>query len=108
MLAEGNPHGLVFCDERGMEDDEREEEQQEKTTHPRGLRGADGRTRTGDLLITNQLLYQLSYVGNVRLGAATALGSWTGPSTLPRARWFRTLYGRPDGRRLLSARRDGG
>jgi hypothetical protein len=26
-------------------------------------RGADGRTRTGDLLITNQLLYQLSYVG---------------------------------------------
>jgi hypothetical protein len=25
--------------------------------------GADGRTRTGDLLITNQLLYQLSYVG---------------------------------------------
>ncbi len=26
--------------------------------------GADGRTRTGDLLITNQLLYQLSYIGN--------------------------------------------
>ena len=25
--------------------------------------GADGRTRTADLLITNQLLYQLSYVG---------------------------------------------
>jgi hypothetical protein len=25
--------------------------------------GADGRSRTGDLLITNQLLYQLSYVG---------------------------------------------
>ena len=25
--------------------------------------GADARTRTGDLLITNQLLYQLSYVG---------------------------------------------
>ena len=25
--------------------------------------GADGRIRTGDLLITNQLLYQLSYVG---------------------------------------------
>ena len=24
--------------------------------------GADGRIRTGDLLITNQLLYQLSYV----------------------------------------------
>ena len=25
--------------------------------------GADERTRTADLLITNQLLYQLSYVG---------------------------------------------
>ena len=25
--------------------------------------GADGRIRTGDLLITNQLLYQLSYIG---------------------------------------------
>jgi hypothetical protein len=25
--------------------------------------GADDRIRTGDLLITNQLLYQLSYVG---------------------------------------------
>jgi len=25
-------------------------------------RGADGRIRTGDLLITNQLLYQLSYI----------------------------------------------
>ena len=25
--------------------------------------GAEGRTRTGDLLITNQLLYQLSYFG---------------------------------------------
>ncbi len=29
--------------------------------------GADGRTRTGDLLFTKQLLYQLSYVGNVDL-----------------------------------------
>ena len=28
-----------------------------------GLHGAEGRTRTGDLLITNQLLYQLSYFG---------------------------------------------
>jgi ABC-type transport system involved in Fe-S cluster assembly fused permease/ATPase subunit len=27
--------------------------------------GADGQIRTGDLLITNQLLYQLSYVGNL-------------------------------------------
>jgi hypothetical protein len=25
--------------------------------------GADGQNRTGDLLITSQLLYQLSYVG---------------------------------------------
>jgi hypothetical protein len=29
-------------------------------------RRADARTRTGDLLITNQLLYQLSYVGGDR------------------------------------------
>ena len=28
-----------------------------------GKNGADERTRTADLLITNQLLYQLSYVG---------------------------------------------
>ena len=28
------------------------------------LTGADERTRTADLLITNQLLYQLSYVGS--------------------------------------------
>ncbi len=26
--------------------------------------GADGRIRTADLLITNQLLYQLSYIGH--------------------------------------------
>ncbi len=32
----------------------------------RAFNGADGRTRTGDLLITNQLLYQLSYVGATR------------------------------------------
>ena len=35
----------------------------------RGKAGADGRTRTADLLITNQLLYQLSYVGTSQ-GAA--------------------------------------
>ena len=44
----------------------------EPASHPEGDRhererrdagGADGRIRTGDLLITNQLLYQLSYVG---------------------------------------------
>jgi hypothetical protein len=28
--------------------------------------GAEGRTRTGDLLITNQLHYQLCYFGNKR------------------------------------------
>ena len=33
--------------------------------------GADERTRTADLLITNQLLYQLSYVG-MRRGFSTA------------------------------------
>ena len=44
--------------------------------------GADDRIRTGDLLITNQLLYQLSYVGIRKTflrspGAAT--GSAAGP-----------------------------
>lgn len=37
---------------------------QQKSPKPLGFRqknGADGRIRTGDLLITNQLLYQLSY-----------------------------------------------
>ena len=29
--------------------------------------GADGRTRTGDLLITNQLLYQLSHTSGAFL-----------------------------------------
>jgi hypothetical protein len=28
---------------------------------------ADGRIRTADQLITNQLLYQLSYIGNLSL-----------------------------------------
>ena len=36
--------------------------------------GADDRTRTGDLLITNELLYQLSYVGpQKRLGKLLVL-----------------------------------
>ena len=41
--------------------------------------GADGRIRTGDLLITNQLLYQLSYTsifnwnGSVALISAVAM-----------------------------------
>ena len=33
----------------------------------RGFYGAGSRTRTGDLLITNQLLYQLSYIGHYAL-----------------------------------------
>ena len=28
--------------------------------------GADGQTRTGNLLITNQVLYQLSYIGTAK------------------------------------------
>jgi hypothetical protein len=35
--------------------------------------GANGRTRTGDLLITNELLYQLSYIGD-RLASASGHG----------------------------------
>ena len=31
--------------------------------HSKGKDGADERTRTADLLITSELLYQLSYVG---------------------------------------------
>ena len=31
----------------------------------KGLNGATGRIRTGDLLITNQLLYQLSHSSNL-------------------------------------------
>jgi hypothetical protein len=34
-----------------------------------GETGAGGRTRTDDLLITNQLLYQLSYAGRLELSA---------------------------------------
>ena len=37
------------------------------------LNGADDRSRTGDLLITNQLLYQLSYVGEL-LRDSTRMG----------------------------------
>jgi hypothetical protein len=46
--------------------------------------GADDRIRTGDLLITNQLLYQLSYVGlRAWRGAG---GARAGGRTAPRAR----------------------
>ena len=44
---------------------------------PRGYDGAGSRIRTDDLLITNQLLYQLSYAGvsktNLRLAAIVRL-----------------------------------
>ena len=36
---------------------------QSKGPTSRAIRGADEQIRTADLLITNQLLYQLSYVG---------------------------------------------
>ncbi len=52
---------------------------QNKEGHRGGLSllstGADGRTRTGDLLITNQLLYQLSYIGD----AAHLVNATPGP-----------------------------
>jgi hypothetical protein len=34
------------------------------------LRGADSRIRTDDLIITNDLLYQLSYIGVVALSSS--------------------------------------
>jgi hypothetical protein len=34
--------------------------------------GADARDRTADLLITNQLLYRLSYIGFVLCGGAAS------------------------------------
>ena len=37
-----------------------------KISQPFDFTGADNRNRTGDLLITRQLLYQLSYVGEGR------------------------------------------
>jgi hypothetical protein len=36
--------------------------------------GADGRARTADQLITNQLLYQLSYIGEEGVGAGVGVG----------------------------------
>ena len=39
-----------------------------KPSQNQWVTGADGRTRTADLLITNQLLYQLSYVGPAPVG----------------------------------------
>jgi hypothetical protein len=34
------------------------------TLQSKEMFGAEGRDRTGDLTITNRLLYQLSYLGN--------------------------------------------
>ena len=54
--------------------------------------GADGRARTADLLITNQLLSQLGYVGAVLIGleASSDPGGSGGGGELrrpPRGRW---------------------
>ena len=38
---------------------------------------ADGRSRTDDLLITSQLLYLLSYIGDAHVGAKTNIGAGT-------------------------------
>lgn len=37
--------------------------------------GADERNRTVDLLITNELLYQLSYIGTEKIISERTLGS---------------------------------
>ena len=37
---------------------------------------ADAQTRTADLLITNQLLYHLSYTGKTLIQAITTTESW--------------------------------
>ena len=42
------------------------------------LFGATGRTRTGDLLITNQLLYQLSYSSVALLNADDMIAQFPG------------------------------
>ena len=39
--------------------------------------GADTRTRTGDLRITNALLYQLSHIGNPSVVHPQGLEPWT-------------------------------
>ena len=55
--------------------------------------GADERSRTSDLLITNQLLYQLSYVGIERLNhESNYTRAWFGRNdllrTIPNRRFF--------------------
>ena len=39
------------------------EKKRSKITNTYNISGADDQNRTGDLLITNQLLYRLSYIG---------------------------------------------
>ena len=51
-----------------------------------GKDGAGDGTRTRDLLITNQLLYQLSYAGDSGRTAAVATAGITNSSTDPAAR----------------------
>lgn len=41
---------------------------QKESTHPALCPRADARTRTGDPFITSEVLYQLSYVGEVAPG----------------------------------------
>jgi hypothetical protein len=43
-----------------------------------GQFGADEGTRTPDLLITNQLLYQLSYIGKQNGDTAVSVSVWSG------------------------------
>ena len=48
--------------------------------------GAPTRTRTADPLITNQVLYQLSYRGTVWWGALSVrLGGWQAAFSMPPA-----------------------
>ena len=54
--------------------------------------GADARTRTADLLITNQLLYQLSYAGKLMAGSyASQLPLREILPRLPPKRWTQHL-----------------
>ena len=61
---------------------------------------ADGRTRTGDILFTREVLYQLSYVGDAGTSVApAALDSvWTGRARSGwRVRYERGCWGSPFG-----------
>jgi hypothetical protein len=51
--------------------------------------GADDRTRTGDLLITNQLLYQLSYIGML----VSAVGNSAGADSIHDPPGCRVFFG---------------